>query len=122
MKKKGLFLTILNSWRTTFDFSSDISSKDYFCNYLKLEGLNLPISLNFIQGPILKLYESLRTSNDEISFSLIILLPRLWLLTFFQSRARFCWFCFVFVQFSHIRPSTYTNTKTYILLAFLVSI
>ena len=81
-------------------------------------GTKVAISSNFDQGLILQLCESLRTSK----LSLIILLPRLRLLTFFHSRACFCRFWFFFVHFSHIRTCTYTNTKTYILLAFLVSI
>ena len=99
-----------------------LSLRDHFWNSLKVQGQKLPISPNFIQGPILIFSESLRTSNDINELSLIIWLPQLRLLTFFQSRARFCRFCFVFVHFSHIRTCTYTNTKTCILLPFLVSI
>jgi hypothetical protein len=119
---QGSMLTFFDLSRTIFEFSSITSSKDHFCQNLKARGLKLPILQNFAQGLIIQHFESLRTSNDILSFLLSFYSPGSGFWPFSNLVLVFVGFGFVFVHFSHIRTYTYTNTKTYILLAYLVSI
>lgn len=96
---KGLILPIHERWGTTF-----------------------VIFFNLWPGTILDIFWIYEDLSWPFELSLIIKLPRFRLLTLSILVLVFVGFSFVFVHFSYIRTCTYTNTETYILLAYLVSI
>ena len=116
------WIAILWFMKDQFCLFFEYSSRDYFCKNLKAEGLKFPISPNFDQGLILQLIDSLRTSIDNLSFLWSFCFPVSGFWPFPILVLVFVSFGFVFVYFSHIRTCTYTDTKTHILLAYLVRI